>query len=178
MGNGADVMSGDITVHMGDDALRQIIGFQLVGQSQLAQLGSAIPVAADDPLAHTFMAEVVAAGAVPVALTGCEEQRQVAGMAGFHKAVFQSLGQRFGAGAADEAAGRDGVAILDHQCRFLSSNNTYFFHIANSSFIIHKNFKMSLRSMRRRAAWQVPGFYLFWKCFSLRFSINAPMPSF
>jgi len=81
------------------------------------------------------MAEVVAAGAVPVALTGCKEQSQVAGMAGFHETVFQSLGQRLGAGAANEATGGDGVAVLDHQGRFLSGNDTYFFHAVNSSFV-------------------------------------------
>ena len=135
VGDGADVVGGDVAVHVGDDALRQVIGLQLVGQSQLAQLSGAVPVTADYPLAHTLVAEVVAAGAVPVALTSCKEQSQVAGMAGFHKTVFQSLGQRLGAGAANEAAGGDGVTVLDHQGRFLSGNDTYFFHAVNSSFV-------------------------------------------
>ena len=74
VGDGADVVGGDVAVHVGDDALRQVIGLQLVGQSQLAQLSGAVPVTADYPLAHTLVAEVVAAGAVPVALTGCKEQ--------------------------------------------------------------------------------------------------------
>ena len=46
MGDGADVVGGNVPVHMGDDALGQVVGLQLVGQSQLAQLGGAIPVAA------------------------------------------------------------------------------------------------------------------------------------
>ena len=134
VGDGADVVGGDVAVHVGDDALRQVIGLQLVGQSQLAQLSGAVPVTADYPLAHTLVAEVVAAGAVPVALTSCKEQSQVAGMAGFHKTVFQSLGQRLGAGAANEAAGGDGVTVLDHQGRFLSGDNAYFLHILNPLF--------------------------------------------
>ena len=39
------------------------------------------------------------------------------------------------AGAANEAAGGDGVTVLDHQGRFLSGNDTYFFHAVNSSFV-------------------------------------------
>ena len=135
VGDGTDVVGGDITVHVGDDALGQVVGLDLVGQSQVAQLGSAVPVAAHHALDHALMAVMVAAGAVPVALAGREEQRQVSGMAGLQKALFQGGGQRLGAGAADETAGGDGVAVIDHQGRFLSGDHTNFLHACFPSFL-------------------------------------------
>ena len=134
MGDGADVMGSNVPVHVGDNALGQVICLQLVFQSQFAQLGGTVPMAAHHTLAHALMAEAVAAGAVPVALTGREKQRQVPGVASLHKAVFQSLGQRFRTGAAHKSAERDRVAVLDHQGRFLSRDDTYFFHAASSSY--------------------------------------------
>ena len=135
VGDGADVVGGDVTVHVGDDALGQVISLQLVGQGQLAQLGGAVPMAAHHALAHALMAEVIAAGAVPVALTGREEQCQISGMSGFHEALFQGLGQCFRAGAANEAAGGDGVPILYQQGRFISGQYTNFLHDFNPSLI-------------------------------------------
>src|SRR5699024_6885300 len=49
-GDGADVVGGDVPVHVGDDALGQVVRLDLVGQGQVAQLGGPVPVAADDPL--------------------------------------------------------------------------------------------------------------------------------
>ena len=89
---------------------------------------------AHDPFAHALAAEVVAARAVPVALARGEEQRQVAGVPGFLKTLFQRLGQRLGAGAADKAAGGDGIAVPDHQRRFLGGNHTNFFHAFRTPF--------------------------------------------
>ena len=89
--------------------------------------------------------------------------RQIPGMTGFQEPLFQGDGQRLGAGAADEAAGGDGVAVIDHQGRFFSGDDTYFFHVSFPSLKYNLNFRTA---------------YLFWKCFSLRFSRKAPMPSF
>ena len=134
MGNGADVVRCNIAIHMGDNALRQVIGFDLVGQCQIAQLGRAVPVAADDTLDHAFMTVVVAAGTITVTLTGCKEQRQVLRMAGFQKALFQCDGQRFRASTAYEAAGCDGIAVLHLLDGFLSGQNLNFLHV-NQSFL-------------------------------------------
>ena len=154
-------MSGNITIHMGDNALRQVVSLDLIGQSQVAQLGSTIPVAADNALDQAFMAIVVAASAIAMALTSCEEQSQVTGMTGFQEPLLQSAGQSFGAGAANKTTRGDGIAVIDHQRCFLSSDHTNFLHVCLPSFIL--KFKIA---------------YLFWKFFSLRFSRNAPMPSF
>ena len=91
MGDGAHLVGGNVTVHVGDDALGQVVGLDLVLQRQRAQRGGAIPVAADDALDHALVTVVVAAGAVPVALTGREEQRQVTGVAGLQEPLFHRL---------------------------------------------------------------------------------------
>ena len=129
MGDGADLVCGDVPVHVGDNALGQVVGLDLVLQRQRAQRGGAIPVAANDALDHALVTVVVAAGAVPVALTGREEQRQVAGMAGLQKPLFHGFAECFRAGGADEAAGGDGVAVIDQQSGLLDGDNTYFFHV-------------------------------------------------
>src|SRR5699024_2758208 len=114
-----DIMCRDITVHVGNNTLRQVVCFNLVVQSELAQTGSTVPVAADDALDHAFMAVVVTAGAITVALAGCEEQGQIFRMAGLQEALFQRLGQGLRAGAAYKAASGDGIAVLDFEGSFL-----------------------------------------------------------
>ncbi len=128
MGDGAHLVGGDVAVHMGDDALGQVVGLDLVLQRQRAQRCGAVPVAADDALDHALVAVVVAAGAVPVALTCREEQRQVTGMAGLQKSLFHRFAERLRAGRADEAAGGDGVAVVDQQGGLLGGDDAYFLH--------------------------------------------------
>ena len=128
MGDGANLVGGDVTVHMGDDALRQVVGLDFVLQRQRAQRGGAVPVATDDALDHTLVTVVVAAGAVLVALTGREEQRQVTGMAGLQKSLFHRFAERLRAGRADKAAGGDGVAVVDQQGGLLGGDDAYLLH--------------------------------------------------
>ena len=91
-------------------------------------------MAADNALDHAFMAVVVAAGTIAVALTGCKEQGQVIRVTGLKKTLFQRLGQGLRAGAAYKTAGGDGVAILNFECGFFCRDNTYFLHVLSSSF--------------------------------------------
>ena len=129
MGDGADLVGGDVTVHMRDDALGQVIGLDLVIQCQRTQRGGAVPVAADDALDHTLVTVVVAAGAVPVTLTCCKEQCQVTGLAGLQKSLFHRFAEGLRAGRADEAAGGDGVAVVDQQGGLLGGDNAYLLHV-------------------------------------------------
>ena len=130
VGDGADVVCSDVAVHMGDNALRQVVCLNLILKSKLAESRSTVPVAADNALYHALVSKVVAAGArgSAVALTCCVEQGHVLRMTGFNKALLQSLGQGLRASAAYEAAGCDGVAIVDQQSSFLSRNNLDFLH--------------------------------------------------
>lgn len=114
---------------MRNNALRQVVCFDLIVQRELAQTGRAVPVAADDALDHALMAVVVAAGAVAVALTCCEEQGQVFRVAGLQEALLERLGQGLRAGAAYKAAGSDGIAVLDFEGSFLRGDNANFLHL-------------------------------------------------
>ena len=133
VGDRANVVRRDIAVHMRNNALRQVVRLDLVGQRQLSQTGRAVPVAANDALYHALVAVVVAAGAVAVALAGREEQRQIVRMAGLQKALFQRLGQGLRTGAGDEAAGGDRVAVLYFQGGLFCRDNAYFLHVLSSS---------------------------------------------
>ncbi len=134
MGNGADVVRRDIAVHMGNNALRQVVCFDLVVQRQLTELRCAIPVTADNALNHALVTVMVAAGAVTMALTCCEEQGQILRMTGFEEALLQCGGQGFRAGTAYETAGGNRIAILDAQSSLFRRDNLYFLH-GISSFL-------------------------------------------
>ena len=69
MGEGAQLVGGDVPVELGQGALGQVIGLQLVVRDELAQGGDHVVVATDDPLEHPLVGKVVGAAAVPVALS-------------------------------------------------------------------------------------------------------------
>ena len=131
--DGADVVSSDIAVHVRDNALRQVVSLDLVVQSQLAELRSTVPVAADNALNHAFMTVMVTAGAIAVALTGCKEQGQVLRVAGLKKTLLESLGQGLRASTGYETAGSNGIAVLNLQGSLLRGDDAYFLHVYQSS---------------------------------------------
>ena len=65
---------------------------------------------------------------IAVALACREEQRQISGMARLQEPLLQCLGQRLRAGAADKAAGGDGIAVVHQQRRLLGGKHANFFH--------------------------------------------------
>ncbi len=115
-------MSGDVAEQVGNHALRQVVGFDLAGDGQLAQFGDQPPVAADHPPDQPFVAEMVQAALAAVALTGGVDQGQIAGSAGFQEIAFQRDGQVLGEADADETAGGHGVAVPDQPYRFIGGN--------------------------------------------------------
>ena len=129
-----NIVRRDIAVHVGDNALRQVVGFDLVVQRKLTQTGGAVPVAADNALYEALMAVMVAAGAIAVALACRKEQGQILRMAGFEEAFLKRGGKRFGAGAAYETAGCDGIAVIDQQGGFFRGQYTNSFHNYSTSF--------------------------------------------
>ena len=128
MGDRADVVSCNVTIHVGDNALRQVVSLDLVVQSEFTQLRSTIPVTADNALNHAFMAVVVAAGAVTMALTCCEKQGQILRMTGFQETLLQSDGQGFRASTAYKTAGSDSIAVIYAQSSLFWRDNLYFLH--------------------------------------------------
>ena len=108
-------MGGDVPVHVGDDALRQVVGLDLPLQRQRAQTRGAVPMAADHPPDHARMAVVVAAGAVAVSVPGAEKQRQVPGVPRLQKPPLQRGGQCFRAGTAHKPSRGQGIAVPHQQ---------------------------------------------------------------
>ena len=91
MSDGAELVAGDITEELGDRTLRKVIGFQLVVEDQLAELGNHVVVAADDSLEQAFVCKVVCTAAVAVALCCSIEQGQITGMTGLKEALLDRL---------------------------------------------------------------------------------------
>ena len=112
---------GDVAEQVGDHALRQVVGLDLVGDGQLLQLRHQAPVAADDAPHQPVVAEVVEAALLAVALAGGIDQGQVARRAEAERvvlrrreeALLQGDGDVLGEADADEAAGGDRVAVAD-----------------------------------------------------------------
>jgi len=131
-GKGSHVVSRDVTVHVGDDALGQIVCLNFICQCQITQLGRPVPVTAHHALDHPLMAVVIAAGSVPMPLPCGKEQRQIPGVSGLQKTLLQRFRKRFGAGAADKAARGNGIAVAHQLCRLLGAQNFHSLHTANS----------------------------------------------
>ena len=122
-------MGGDVPVHVGDDALRQVVGLDLPLQRQRAQTRGAVPMAADHPPDHARMAVVVAAGAVAVSVPGAEKQRQVPGVPRLQKPPLQRGGQCFRAGTAHKPSRGQGIAVPHQQGGLLRGENRCFSHV-------------------------------------------------
>ena len=127
-------MRGDVPEQMRDDALRQIVGFDLVADRQPLHLRHQSPVPADDPLEKALVAEVIEAPLPAVALARGVNEGQVLGLAAGeeivvagHKQVFQRHGDPLGEADADKAASRDRVALPDQANRFRGGHNLALF---------------------------------------------------
>ena len=125
----ARLTGGDVAEEMRDDALRQVVGFDAVGDRQLLQLGRQTPVAADDPADEAFVAEVIETAVLAIALTGGVGQGQIARAAGrrlrifTEKALLESDRDIFRETDTDETAGGERVAISDQADCFGGSND-------------------------------------------------------
>ncbi len=104
---------GDVAEQMGDDALRQIPGLDLVLDGQRLQFWREAPMAADDPGDQSFVAQMVEAARLAVALAGGIDQSQSSWCAGLHEALFERDGKVFRKTDADKTSGGDGVTVLD-----------------------------------------------------------------
>ena len=125
MGNGSDLVCCDIAAELGQSTLGQVVGFKLVGEDQLAELGDHVVVAADDSLKHAFVCKVVSAAAVAVALSCRVEQGQITGMAGLKEALRQSFAEGLGHLACDESGCGKGHAVLYEFCGFRCTDNRF-----------------------------------------------------
>ena len=120
---------GDVAEQVRDHSLRQVVGLDVAVDREHLELGHQAPVAADDALEKAVMAEVVQAARLAVALPGGVDQgqrarRAAAGLGlGGKEALLEREGDAFGKADADEAAGRDGVAVVDQAHRLRGADD-------------------------------------------------------
>ena len=108
---------------MGDNALRQVVGLDLVADRQLLQFGGKPPVPADDALDEPLMREMIEPLVLSIALSRRVDQRQIPRLAlrvgRFALAGEITLLERnrdfLRKSDANKAAGSDRVAVLDQQ---------------------------------------------------------------
>ena len=108
-GDQAGAPGGDLPEQHRDHPLREAVGLDPVAQGERAQRRYQRPVAADDPLDHALVGEVVHPARRAVALTGGEDQGQVPGCPGVQEAPLQGEGELLGKAGPDETGGGDGV---------------------------------------------------------------------
>ena len=127
----AGPLGRDVAEQMGDDALREIVGLDLVGDRETLQLRHQSPVPADHAPHQAFVAEVIEPAFLAVALACGIDQREIARLVD-RRGVLLRLRQverlqrhrdLFGETDADEAAGRDRVAVADEADRLLRADD-------------------------------------------------------
>ena len=109
----------DVTEEVRDHALRQIIGLDLVLHREALDFRDEAPMAADHAPDEAGMAEMIEAAFLAVALASRVDEREIARMAGLRaflvaraeKSLLQRDRDLLGETDADEAAGRDRVAV-------------------------------------------------------------------
>ena len=78
---------------------------------------------ANNTLDKTFVAKVIEAARLAVALTGAIHQRKIPWLAGLQKAPLYCRGEGFGVPNTDESTHADGVPILDEQAAWSIERN-------------------------------------------------------
>ncbi len=110
---------------MRDDALRQVVRFDLVRYGELLELGHEAPVPADDAFDQSGLTEAVESAVFAVTLSRGVHQREMAGFAGrlrmfllgVYVEVFDRNCEAFGETDADEAAGCDRIPVMNEADR-------------------------------------------------------------
>ena len=115
----AGLAGRNVPKQVGNDPLRQVVGFNRIGHSQLLQLRYQAPMSTHDPFHHARMPQVIKPPAGAVALARGVHQGQVAGRAGscfglrVQKPLFQCHCHRLRKANANKATGGHCVAVVD-----------------------------------------------------------------
>ena len=112
---------GDVAIEMADDALRQVVCLDGIGDGEPLDLRQERPVPADHAPHEAFVPEMIEALVLPVALPGRIDQCQVARFAdrlqelllGGQEQLLQGDDDFLGNAYPDEASGRHRVAVAD-----------------------------------------------------------------
>ena len=108
---------------MRDDALREIIGRDLVGQGELLDPRDQAVVAADGALQETFVSEAIEAAVLAVALAARPNQRQVARAVAGQEPPFNGCKQQLGIAVAAISRRRHHIAVADQGDRVIGRDH-------------------------------------------------------
>ena len=111
---------------MRDNPLRQVVGFDAVADCQLLKFGREPPVPADDPFDQAFMAEVIEATILAVALSGRVKLGQIAWRTFLQKAFLKRDGNVFCKPDAHKTTRHNRVPAADQPNGFGGRNDLVF----------------------------------------------------
>ena len=114
LGQRAGFARRDVTVHVRDHALGQVVRFDLVRENEPDDLRGEPIVAADHAPQEPFVPEVIESLVLTVPLTRGVDERQAARRAHLEKALFQREEQLLGNAVPAVAGGAQHVAIVKH----------------------------------------------------------------
>ena len=99
---------GDLAQQHTENALRKIVGLDLVREGERPELGSEIPMASDDASHEPTMGEVIQASVASIALSRAIVEGQVPRRTVLKKAAFKGRGQQLRMPRPDKSTDRDG----------------------------------------------------------------------
>jgi len=113
VGDQAGPARRDLPEELGDDALREVVGLDLLVHGQPPHARGQVPVAADHALDQALVGEVVDAPRLSVPLAGGVDDREVPGTADGQEVGLDPGGQLLRVSDAHEPARGDGGAVRD-----------------------------------------------------------------
>ena len=122
----------DVAEQVRDHALREIVCLDPVGNGETLQLRNQPPVPADHAPHQPFMAEMVEPTLLAIALARGIDEREIARLADLSAGLalpfdemerLQRHRDLLGETDADEAAGRDGIAVAYQADRFFGADD-------------------------------------------------------
>ena len=113
----------DVAEQMRDDALRKVVGLDPVFDRETLQLGDQPPMSADHAPHQAVAPEVIEPTLLAVALSGRIDQRQIARPAVRNVLLLERHRDPLGEADADEATGRDRVAVADEAHRLRGTDD-------------------------------------------------------
>src|SRR6516162_3158820 len=139
---------------MGDHALRQVVGLDLVGHSEVLQLRNEAPMPSNDFLHQGLVGEMIESTFVAVPLAGGIDEREIARMtdgrsfdvARGEKTLLDRDRDLLGEADPNETASRQRIAITDELHRVGRGNDLSL-----------------LVALEKRQGWMVDHVYLPWR---------------
>ena len=131
VGEDAELMTCQGAEPVDQRALREVVSFNLVFDSQFTDSRYSLPVTDDGAFQKACVCQMFSGTAIAFALRACIDVGQVLRGVRVQEPFFQSFGQCFRMGAADKANRRNRVVVFYELSCLFSCNDFYFSHYRN-----------------------------------------------